>query len=111
VSEDANSFIQHTETVLGMARRLVPTGVAIYKHEHLTLTFGSWLVVAGTRHRRLQFSWDGRDGAFVISRSTAGDSREPLGWQHVRTIHLRCEDAMAEMERVLRETFASAANA
>lgn len=105
MSNDTDSFIQHADSVLGMARRLAPFGVAIYKCEYLTLTFGSWLVVAGTRHRRLQFSWDGREFSFTISQ-TAGDSRQPLGWQHLRTINLGCEQAVTEMERVLHDTFA-----
>jgi len=104
--DDADSFIRHADSVLGMARRLAPFGVAIYKHEYLTPTFGSWLIVAGAPDRRLQFSWDGREFIFTISQATAGDSRQPLGWQHLRTISLRYEQAVNEMERVLHVTFA-----
>ena len=104
--DDADSFIQHADSVLSMARRLAPFGVAIYKYEYLTLTFGSWIVVAGTRHRRLQFTWDEREFVFSISQATAGNSRQPLGWRHLRSISLRYEQAVAEMERVLHETFA-----
>jgi hypothetical protein len=107
MSEDADTFIQHADAVLGMARRVSALGVAIYKHEYLTLAFGSWVLVAGTRHHRLQFTWDGRDFAFTISRASAGDSRQPLAWQHVRTVSLQKSEAIAEMERVLHESFAT----
>ena len=105
MSEDSDSFVAHADRVLAMARRLAASGIAVYKYEHLTLTFGSWLVVAGTRHRRMQFTWDGREILLVVSQASSGDSRQPLTWHHVRSLNLRDSEAVSEMERLLRVAF------
>jgi hypothetical protein len=67
--EDAESSVRHFERVSALSVRLAVLGVAIYEHSWHSLVFGSWVLVAGSRHRRFRFCWDGREFFIDVSRS------------------------------------------
>ena len=77
---DSQSAVNHLERLLRLARALADRGIAIYEHEYFMLTFGSFRLELGTRHRRWGFSWDGREGFL----STSGPY-EPSNGRSVRS--------------------------
>ena len=70
---DDRAFLRHIEAFTEFAARLAAAPVAIFAHQFDDLHFGSWLVVAGSRHRRVRLTWDGRaDRANERRRLTLG---------------------------------------
>ena len=56
---DASDACRHLEAVALLAGRLSPHDIAIFEHHFDYLASGSWTIVAGSRKRTLEFSWDG----------------------------------------------------
>ena len=80
---DSDMAIRHLEGVLLLAGRLASRGISIYEHKFDPLFFGSWYLVAGTRHHRFKFFWDGRDECFTVERSSFPDGSFRGDWQRV----------------------------
>ena len=99
----ADTFIQHTEDVLAVARRLLSRGIIVYAHECSSVHFSRWLVVAGTDRERFQFVWDGRALALTISQSVLVEGRRV--WEPIHTLNVRHPEAVSVMETFLHEHF------
>jgi len=80
---DSDMAIRHFERVLLLAGKLASRGISIYEHKFDPLFFGSWYLVAGTRHHRFKFFWDGRDECFTVERSSFPDGSFRGDWQRV----------------------------
>lgn len=80
---DSDMAIRHFESVLLLARNLASEGVSIYEHKFDPLFFGSWYLIAGTRHRRVKFFWDGRDECFTVEQASFSDGGSRGDWQRV----------------------------
>jgi hypothetical protein len=98
-----DTFIQHTEDILAVARRLLSRGVILYVYECNAMLFGSWLVVAGRKHERFQFCWDGRALSLTISRSVRVDLQRQ--WEPIHNLNVRHPEAISAMEAFLNEQF------
>ena len=98
-----DTFIQHTEDILAVARRLTSRDVTVYAHECSSVHFGSWLLVAGREHERFQFRWDGRALSLTVSQSVLVDGCR--GWQPIHTLNVRHPEAVSAMETFLHEHF------
>jgi hypothetical protein len=59
---------------------LAEDDLAIYAFDYDYLTFGSWAMVAGSRHRRVRIQFDGKEEHLEVSQATVGDSRSSLSW-------------------------------
>ena len=100
-----DTFIEHTEDVLAVARRLLARGVTVFAHECSSVHFGSWSVVAGIERERFQFRWDGRTLAFTISQGILAEGRRE--WEPIRTLNLQHPEAVSGMETFLHDRFAA----
>jgi hypothetical protein len=98
-----DTFIQHTEDILAVARRLLPRDIIVYVHECRSTHFGSWLVVAGRELERFQFRWDGRTLSLTISHCPLVDGRRE--WEPIHTLNVRHPEAVSAMETFLHEHF------
>lgn len=98
--DDAVSGIQHFERVHSLAERLSRLGIAIYDHRWQFLVFGSWVIIAGWRHRRFQFCWDGRDFFIDVSRSEHSSSGHSAHWVPVTNDRLPSGDSSAAIDYV-----------
>jgi len=80
---DSEMAIRHFERILLLARNLASRGVSIYEQKFDPLFFGSWYLVAGTRHRRYKFFWDGRDECFTVEQASFPDGGSLVTWQRI----------------------------
>ena len=65
--DDPQSAIEHLLRLKALAANLADRGIAIYEHDYTMLAFGSFRLELGTRSRRWQFSWDGKEGFLSFS--------------------------------------------
>jgi hypothetical protein len=93
--DDKVSSVDHFQQVFSLARQLSDIGVAIYEHHWDSLTFGSWTIVAGSRHRRFEFSWDGREFSVSVSQCEFSDSRSHQCWSAPKSHTLPSDDPCA----------------
>ena len=73
----------HCKAFTEFAERLATTSIAIFEHHFDYLCFGSWVVVAGSRHRRVRLTWDGRESSLVCEAADFVGSSAPARWQEV----------------------------
>ena len=88
-----------------------------YCHRYDALSFGSWVVEAGTRHRRVRATYDGREGllrleeAVVNSNSSPAEWREQesqvvtamAAWDRAREVIVRSSPALTDKDRGTRD--------
>lgn len=79
---DTQSGVDFIAALLDFARVLETKGYAVYDIDSNLLIFGSFIIVVGTRKRRLKLSWDGRDGFLDVSESYFADSGSQAQWNH-----------------------------
>jgi hypothetical protein len=65
----------------GLAGRLEGHDIAVYDVAYSYLSFGSWSLVAGSRHRRLKFDFDGKENHLSVAESDFSDSQSRADWQ------------------------------
>src|SRR6185295_2830118 len=58
MSKDAQDSLQHLDAMLTLGRDLATESIAVFEHRFDYLHFGSWVLVAGSRHRRVRLVWD-----------------------------------------------------
>src|SRR5439155_6479706 len=98
--DDAASSTEHFQRFFALAQQLAGRGVAIYEHHWDFLAFGSWTIVAGSRHRRFEFSWDGREFSISVSQCEFSDSRSHPHWSAPKTQSLPNDDLAAPFQYV-----------
>jgi hypothetical protein len=96
-------FIQHTEDIVAVARRLLSRNITVYAHECSNVHFGRWLVVTGRDLERFQFDWDGRTFTLTISQSALVEGRRE--WKPFHTLNVRHTQAVSAIETFLHEHF------
>ena len=65
---DAEVSKNYFEHLARLSKELGDGGIAVYGHRYDALSFGSWVVDAGTRHRRVRVTYDGREGLLRFAR-------------------------------------------
>ena len=98
--DETVSSVEHFQQVFALAQQLSGLGVAIYEHHWDFLTFGSWTIVAGSRHRRFEFCWDGREFSISVSQCEFSDSRSHQHWSAPKTQILPSDDPSAPFQYV-----------
>lgn len=78
---DSEESMKHFMMMHFLASDLAKKCIAVYEHEFAMLTFGSFTVIAGTRHKRWRFIWDGKDGVMTVSFVAVSDSRSAPEWR------------------------------
>jgi hypothetical protein len=56
-------------------------GFAIYESQYHYMVFGSWTLIAGVRHRRLRFIYDGKEHNLSVAIAKFPDSQSASTWQ------------------------------
>ena len=78
---DAQSSISFLEGFLSLAKRIEQKSFAIYSLRFDSLVFGSWVLVAGTRQRRAQVIWEGKEFVLTCGVSSFQNSSSHPTWQ------------------------------
>lgn len=81
VDDDSGFSAAFLEELATLANRLLEHDLAIYEVSYNYLAFGSWTLVAGSRHRRLRFEYDGKEDQLDVSESTFSDSQSQPQWE------------------------------
>ncbi|PYP18622.1 MAG: hypothetical protein DMD54_04765 [Gemmatimonadetes bacterium] len=91
--DDSEEALKHLRRVVSLAERLRLHSIAVYTHQYNYLAFGSWSLVAGNRHRRVQLTWDGKEFVLSCAASEFGGSSAPASWRPLESKHLEGADA------------------
>ena len=92
---DSIEASRHLAAVSAMAARLAPRSIAVFRHTYEYLSFGSWSLVVGNRHRRLRLQWDGKEGILFCAISTHTGSSAPAEWNEVASAPVSGSDPEA----------------
>jgi len=71
----------HFEHLARLSQELGDDGIAVYCHRYDALSFGSWVVEAGTRHRRVRVTYDGREGLLRLDDAVVNSNSSPTEWR------------------------------
>lgn len=78
---DAEVSTTHFEQLARVSKKLGDHGIALYSHRYDALSFGSWVVDAGTRHRRVRATYDGREGLLRFEKAAVDSSTSSIDWR------------------------------
>jgi hypothetical protein len=81
MSHDSDATLEHLRRVVSFAECLGPHSMAVFEHHYHYLSFGSWILVAGNRHRRAQLTWDGKEFLLSCQVSDFQGSSAPASWR------------------------------
>jgi len=73
--------MEHTELVNNLTSECEALGLTLYEHEYHHQVFGSWLLVIGKPHDRLQFSWDGKESYLGVAYSSFNNGNSNPNWE------------------------------
>lgn len=93
---DAEVSRAHFEQLAQLSERLGDRGIAVYSHRYDALSFGSWVVEAGTRHQRVRATYDGREGLLRFEEAAVSSNSTPAEWREQES---QVVTAMAAWER------------
>src|SRR4029434_8142626 len=79
---DASASIAHFDSLLRILKYLESHKISLYEHQYHPQTFGSFVLVLGHAHERVQFSWDGREFILWISFGTFPTKNASASWTH-----------------------------
>ncbi len=74
---------EHIELLSGLAKECEALGVTLYHHSYDELVFGSWSVIVGHPHDRLEFTWDGKESYLAIGESQFANQNSRPDWKPV----------------------------
>jgi hypothetical protein len=84
-----------------LTRRLIAEGRQLYDFQYNWGSFGSWILVAGTSHRRVQVVWDGKESSLRVERFRMNEGSGRPSWEEVEYIALRGSNTVERMARAL----------
>lgn len=79
--EDAERSMESLEVVTRISRHLTTSGLVVYRCRYDFMAFGSWVIEAGTSHRRVQVVRDGQGGTFGFSTARLQNAGAVPNWQ------------------------------
>jgi len=91
--DDSEEALKHLRGVVSLAERLRAHSIAVYAYQYHYLAFGSWSLVAGNRHRRVQITWDGKEFLLSCAASEFRGSSAPGSWRPFESKQLEGADA------------------
>jgi hypothetical protein len=80
--------------------------IAIYEHSFTYMAFGSWVIVAGRRKKKLRFTYDGKD-SYLSYCDASVKPRSHSDLQHRRFATNEGEDPFEFVVEVLEREFPS----
>jgi hypothetical protein len=81
VGTDADVSAEYFEELARLSRELREQRIAIYSHGYDYLAFGSWMIEAGTRHRRVQVTYDGKEGLLRSREAVVPSNNAIREWE------------------------------
>ena len=90
--DDGQEALIHLRALLALAERLRAHSIAVLAHQYNYLAFGSWTMIVGNRHRRVQLNWDGREFLLSSARSEFGGTSAPATWRPFESKRLEGAD-------------------
>lgn len=100
VLSDAEVSTSYFKRLARLSRKLGDDGIALYSHRYDALSFGSWVVDAGTRHRRVRATYDGREGVLRFESALVRSNASPIEWHEGQTLDV---PPAAAWERAIEE--------
>jgi hypothetical protein len=82
----ANGSGSFLSEVAKLSQLLNQHGRAIFEVHYNDLAFGSWVLVAGTRHKRLRLTWDGKEALLDVSTANFSSSGAIPNWAPISGI-------------------------
>ena len=79
--EEIESSVGQFETLTRIARLLAGNGLVVFRCRFDFFAFGSWVIEAGTSHRRLQLVHDGKDGALRCATARLQNAGAVPEWE------------------------------
>lgn len=100
---DAEVSKNYFEHLARLSKELGDGGIAVYSHRYDALSFGSWVVDAGTRHRRVRVTYDGREGLLRFENAVVRSSASAIEWREGETLGATSAAAWARaMEEITK---------
>lgn len=81
MSTDVTSSAAFLAEAAGLAARLLEQGRSVFDVRYDGLGFGSWVLTAGTRKRRVCVTWDGRESTLRFQGAEFSDSQSRPTWR------------------------------
>ena len=72
--------LSHFTEIGHLLEDMAPLGIGLYQHEYDALAFGSFVVVLGTDHQRVRFSWDGKESVLAIAMADVQNTSSTCNW-------------------------------
>ena len=95
------------ELFLNIARSVTARGLTVYRCRYDFLAFGSWVIEAGTSHRRLQIARDGKEGMLRCSTSSFDNAASVARWVEQEALPLSADagasDVMETTDALIRK--------
>lgn len=112
--EDIESSVGQLETLTRIARLLAGSGLVVYRCRYDFLAFGSWVIEAGTSHRRLQLVRDGKERALRCATARLQNAGAVPEWEEHEVVPLDIVISPADLDNrvtmLIRKYGASTAN-
>ncbi len=87
-----------------MLTRLSVRNILIETKKYIPESYGSWQIIAGTKEKKLDFSYDGKD-SYLMYFNTAVVPKDHSDFQHKRFRIWEGEDPFLFVEEVLIREF------
>lgn len=96
----------HFSYIADLERTLSDRQLSILYHKYDDLTFGSWDLELGTSHKRLKFSYDGKEEQLHISSARLGSQAAQPKWVQAGSLKVLRNDISATVLAEIDEFFA-----
>lgn len=100
--------MEHFSAMAQLEASFAARKICIYEHSYHYLAFGSWMLVIGNAHKRLQFVWEGRDGALTAYAATLQSQKDHPQWHALKSVTVQESETLARMIETTLEFFAKA---
>jgi hypothetical protein len=98
MGDDVERSIDQLEVAMKIARCLANGGLVVYRCRYDFLAFGSWVIEAGTSHRRLQLVRDGQQRTLRYSTARLQNAGAVPEWQEQEVVPLDVVSAPADLD-------------
>jgi hypothetical protein len=75
-----STALEHVLAVKDVLEKLTLTSTEVFEIDFRPESFGNWVLIAGRRHRRYRFAWDGRDSWLSVASAAMADSASIPNW-------------------------------
>lgn len=98
MADDVERSIDQLDVVARIARNLASNGLIVYRCRYDFFAFGSWVIEAGTSHRRLQLVRDGQQRTLRYSTARIQNAGAVPEWQEQEVVPLDGVSAPADLD-------------